>query len=788
VARLVSIVLLALGLAGLAAGPGVAEQAGAGARSFQSGTLDAGSLHTCAVLSGGAVRCWGYGFTGALGQGGTATIGDDEAPAAAGPVDLGPDRTAKAIAAGGDFTCALLDDATVRCWGGNGSGQLGLGNATRIGDDEKPAAAPAVDLGPGRLARAITAGGSHACAILDDGSVRCWGEGDNGRLGLGTTQDIGDDETPGSVPPVNLGPGRTAKAIAAGSANTCAILDDGSVRCWGAGGSGRLGLGGVATIGDDESPAAVPPVDLGAGRTAVAITAGDLHTCALLDDASVRCWGEGSEGRLGLGNTQDVGDDERPGQVGTVDLGPGRTARAIAAGGSHTCAVRDDGTVLCWGDGGVGALGYGTTDDVGDDESPASLGLLAPVPFGPLLANGQRRRVTGFAITAGSLHTCVATTAGEVRCWGLSADGELGYGNTATIGDDDVMPLEAVNVGGTLPTAAADLSLALAADPGGSVGSPLTLTATIRNEGPDAAPGVGVSFPVPAGTQLVGAAPSQGTYDPASGSWQAGLVSPGSAATLALTARPTAGGALSAIAEVSASGLVDPDSTPANGAPREDDRAGVTVAVIDTRPPPPVLRLDRATIEGGWKASKLTARLRLRGAALAAGTVRIDLRRVSGPSGKGLVTRAGARVRLAKAGKLDRRVGLPARLAPGRYVLTATRATVGPRAVAVRLARPKEGIVLRAFATRRPTGPAAVSVGFGTRQLSAHFAFALSPSGGGLIARWRGPAGPVAPVGKARARVVTAEVTGSQALPRGRWTCTLLNRGRVVAVVRVAIR
>jgi len=119
-----------------------------------------------------------------------------------------------------------------------------------------------VDLGSGRTARAITAADEHTCALLDNGRVRCWGFGNSGRLGYGTTNDIGDDETPGSVGPVDLGSGRTARAITAGGAHTCALLDNGAVRCWGWGDSGRLGYGNTNTIGDDETPGTVGPVDL----------------------------------------------------------------------------------------------------------------------------------------------------------------------------------------------------------------------------------------------------------------------------------------------------------------------------------------------------------------------------------------------------------------------------------------------------------------------------------------------------------------------------------------------
>jgi len=401
-----------------------------------AGRVDAGVYHSCALLDGGTVRCWGYGGTGQLGYGNTNNVGDDETPASVGPVDLGVGRTAAAIVAGDYHTCALLDDGTVRCWGYGGDGRLGYGNTNNVGD--KPTATPAlagpVNLGAGRTAKAITAGGGHTCALLDDGSVRCWGYGGTGQLGYGNTNNVGDDETPGSVGPVDLGSGRKALAISAGTRHTCALLDNGSVRCWGHNIHGELGYATVSTpgknendVGDNETPGSVGPVDLGPGRTATGISAGDTHTCALLDDATVRCWGYGATGQLGYGNRDDIGDNETPGSVGPVDLGPGRSAIAISAGGPDSCALLDDRTVRCWGYGGDGELGYGNTNNVGDDETPG--------PVGPVDLGVGR---TATAISAGQDHTCALLDDNNVRCWGNGLYGRLGYCNEERIGDDEL--------------------------------------------------------------------------------------------------------------------------------------------------------------------------------------------------------------------------------------------------------------------------------------------------------------------------------------------------------------
>ena len=289
--------------------------------------------------------------------------------------------------AGAEHTCVVLDNGKVRCWGLNSAGQLGYGNTgvngkNLIGDDETPAAQANVAIGPNRTATAVTAGGGHTCAILDNGKVRCWGSNGSGQLGYANTAvqpAIGDNETPASAGFVDLGNGRTATAIAAGLVHTCAILDNDEVRCWGSGEDGRLGYGNEDTIGDDETPATAGPVDLGAGGLgAKAIAAGQEHTCVILTNDKVRCWGQGFEGALGYGNTEDIGDDESPdtATVGHVQLG-GVDAISLSAGDSHTCAVLADTTVRCWGlptEGQLGlVLGFGVVfPPIGDSETPDS--------------------------------------------------------------------------------------------------------------------------------------------------------------------------------------------------------------------------------------------------------------------------------------------------------------------------------------------------------------------------------------------------------------------------------
>ena len=178
---------------------------------------------------------------------------------------------------------------------------------------------------------AIAAGGAHACAILDTNHVKCWGTNSRGELGAGDTSDRGDaaNELGDNLPKVSLGTGRSARTISASVGHTCAILDDNSVKCWGVNYRGQLGLGdkdgrGVMAgqMGDN-----LPRVSLGTGRTAKALSAGDEHTCALLDDDSVKCWGANSLGQLGQGGGHRGGQPNEMGDnLPKVDLGTNRTA------------------------------------------------------------------------------------------------------------------------------------------------------------------------------------------------------------------------------------------------------------------------------------------------------------------------------------------------------------------------------------------------------------------------------------------------------------------------------
>ena len=385
----------------------------------------AGSWHSCAVLSQGTVKCWGDNDVGQLGLGDTVERGDSpgEMGNALPAVNLG--KTALSLAAGYAHTCALLDDGSVKCWGFNSYGQLGLGDTAHRGDGpgEMGDALPAVNLG--KTALSLDAGHEHTCALLDDGSVKCWGYNITGQLGLGDTAPRGDGpgELGNVLPSINLG--RTALSVVAGYRHTCALLDNGSVKCWGWNAYGQLGLGDTAQRGGGpgEMGNALPAVNL--GKTALSVVAGYGHTCALLDDGSVKCWGFNGFGQLGLGDTAPRGDEpgEMSNSLPAVNLG--KTALSLAAHGVHTCALLDNGSVKCWGLNSYGQLGLGFTANRGD--GPGEMGNSLPA-----INLGK----TALSLAAGNWHTCALLDDGSVKCWGHNPFGQLGLGDTDWRGDD----------------------------------------------------------------------------------------------------------------------------------------------------------------------------------------------------------------------------------------------------------------------------------------------------------------------------------------------------------------
>jgi alpha-tubulin suppressor-like RCC1 family protein len=374
-------------------------------------SLRAGDGHTCMLLSGGTVRCWGRNTWGQLGLGHASHVGDDELPDTAGTLPLG--EKVEQLAVGGQHTCALLESGMVRCWGRNHAGQLGYGHTLSVGDDEAPSSAGFVNLGG--LATRLVAGSAHTCALMRTGEVRCWGLNAQGQLGYGHPRNVGDDESPASAGTVNVG--GTVRELAAGASHTCALLETGEVRCWGLNAQGQLGYGHTRNVGDDEFPSGAGTVNVGGTVVQLATSSTSQHTCVRLGTGTVRCWGLNTWGQLGYGHTRHVGDDESP---ASADVSVGGPVLQVATGAEHTCALLSSGRIKCWGRNESGQLGQGHD---GSLSSPPSTTVALDT--------------TAFHLAAGAWHTCARMSTGETRCWGRNTWGQLGLGHTYNLGDNE---------------------------------------------------------------------------------------------------------------------------------------------------------------------------------------------------------------------------------------------------------------------------------------------------------------------------------------------------------------
>jgi len=305
----------------------------------------AGASYSCALKADGTVACWGGNVACQIGEGcALAGIVGDQSSAlnVLSPTAVtgltGPATAIQASGLGDDtpgFTCALLSDGTIECWGEN---LLGLGS-----DPNSAAIAPTAVAGvAGAVAMAV--GGTFGCDLQSNGLVACWGLGPLGQPGTATSSY--------SATPVVV-PGLTAvKAIAAGWFHACALLDDGTVACWGDNSSGQLGDGTQSS-----SPTPVMVSNLG---QAVAIATTAYGTCALVADGSVQCWG------VDLARLM-------PGAVPGVS-----GASALSVAELSTCAVVTGGEIRCWGDDSAGQLGDGVNPfDLSNPQSATPVTVVA---------------------------------------------------------------------------------------------------------------------------------------------------------------------------------------------------------------------------------------------------------------------------------------------------------------------------------------------------------------------------------------------------------------------------
>jgi RHS repeat-associated protein len=346
--------------------------------------ISASGQATCAVVAGGAVRCWGFSAQGQVGAGTTL-------PVYSTPTAVAGLSGVRILGGGADFMCALegagictsaeCQGGRFFCWGNDQSGALAKGTSTATGTP-RTSSPP-----PGTLS-ALSSGDLASCAI-SSGQIYCWGSNDAGQLGDGTDQQR-------RLPTLIAGY-TNAISVAAGGKHGCAALANGSAICWGSNNGGQLGNGTT-------TPSLVPVPVSGLGG-ASKVYAGLGASCALLTDGTMRCWGNNSRGALGNGTTTDS----------SVPVAVNISNVSTAAFGQGTACVVVSGAVYCWGDNRQGQVGSGVT-------SPSQLTPAAVVGLPSAAAR----------VAVGQIHACALLTNGQVYCWGNNASGQLGTGNLVT--------------------------------------------------------------------------------------------------------------------------------------------------------------------------------------------------------------------------------------------------------------------------------------------------------------------------------------------------------------------
>lgn len=437
-------------------------------------SLSGGREHFCAITDAGDGVCWGFGYSGQLGDASCDPNIDPDGCSRGVNLARTVTTTSKwvKISAGEASTCGITTTGGVLCWGYNYEGILGRGCAPNLETscpDTGLTPEPVIDASGTPLSNIVDldTGQYHVCALRADGALLCWGDNGNFAIGIdelgpldlldatraassldvygvggllcavladgtgvicwgNTLYDLG---FPTSPEPTLIASSDGIVEVSAGRYFACGRYSDGRVSCWGDAFGDKLGS--QPTDGYSFTPLAVPAFDgaSAAGRAAQ-VEAGSTFACALTEEGGVGCWGTLS---AGLGNG-----------THTTSLTPvavtGLTERVeeVSLGTAHACVRTATGAVWCWGDNRYGQLGDGT---------PSASGVPAAVAG----LDGSTEASSAVAISAGSTGTCAVLEDGRVWCWGRNNNGQLGDGTTT----DATTPVEAVGIGGSVPKAAA---------------------------------------------------------------------------------------------------------------------------------------------------------------------------------------------------------------------------------------------------------------------------------------------------------------------------------------------
>lgn len=394
-------------------------------------SVTAGSGFTCGVKTDGSRWCWGVN---ALGQG-----GDGTALSITQPKNVDQDKDWATLEASDFAACGIKTTGALACWGDGSMGQTGQAGS------ESPALTP-MPVGAATDWIAIAGGQRFACGIQAGGRLSCWGSASRGAIGAGFSPDrtepaqvdmstdwdaidvqldngcgirkgalwcwgrnvasnLGDGTNVTRVTPTAIGAGKLWKRAAVGRSHTCGIASEGGgpdgVYCWGADANGELGNGAGAAQSTPGPTTPTPGND--AAWTDLAV--GFNHTCAIREDATLWCWGRNNQGQLGDGTTTTRQDPKQVLPAGAADW------KDIAASGDFTCGLRAAGSLFCWGRNDGAQLG------LGDMMNPVT----TPQQVGAALYQ---------SVDVGATHACAVTLGGELYCWGRNASGELGLGNS----------------------------------------------------------------------------------------------------------------------------------------------------------------------------------------------------------------------------------------------------------------------------------------------------------------------------------------------------------------------
>jgi len=394
--------------------------------------LTVGRGRACALLSSGEVACWGVDYSGSE----TCVVAGVDTPCSTKPLVVPGLSDIVSVETSGPITCVLRATGSVSCWGSNAFGALGIGTlqGPETCSNLGPCSHTPLDVQGLSNVTAVALGQKHVCALLSDGTVACWGDNSLGQLGVGTAdgpdacsnEPITNSSHHGcSTKPVAVAGLSGVIALAAGTAHTCALLGDGQVACWGANYGGQIGTGSGQgpdpwSTCDEEMNCSTKPFVVKDLDQAAAIAAGDNHMCALRQDGTVRCWGAKDFSQLGIGVNHDTdGCQLSYCKTKPVEVKDLTGVRAIAAGGSFTCALSCDGGMWCWGYNGSGDLGLGeNTGPATCHEDNDYSGTCSPAPVAIPGLKGVAAIAAGSGRSSGAftLTEAGALTAGGTVC------------------------------------------------------------------------------------------------------------------------------------------------------------------------------------------------------------------------------------------------------------------------------------------------------------------------------------------------------------------------------------